>query len=98
MEAGLHSCFEKKGGIDYIGLIQVWAECVPYFPNGRAIQVHRGLYPLSAQSVPPALLCISISESLASNNECLFGRRGDQQSRGADNWVQLNRARCSYGI
>ena len=36
MEAGLHSCFEKMGGLGYIGLIQVWAESVPYFPTGRA--------------------------------------------------------------
>lgn len=39
MEAGLHSSIEKKGGLDYIGLIQVWVERVSYLPAGRAVQV-----------------------------------------------------------
>lgn len=32
MEPGLHCCFEKMGGLSYIGLIQVWAECILHFP------------------------------------------------------------------
>lgn len=63
MEAGLHSCFEKKGGLDSIGLIQVWAESVPYISNwessGRAPRVgrRRGFYQVTfSMGCVPALL------------------------------------------